>query len=232
MKLLPIIEALLVASEKPLSADQLGRLIRITASELGGSIENKSYGPEDIQKLEAITTSQVLNIIFILNQSYENDGRSFKLVEQANGWKIFVNPQYSEFISQLFPEEKSQRLSGPAIETLAIVSYRQPITKAAMESVRGVSCDGMIQKLMDRDLIFISGRAELPGRPLLYRTTKKFLEYLGVKSIEDLPKANELRISAPGGAQSKNVIAKRLNQPEAILDSNFDTQDSQDIEGA
>jgi segregation and condensation protein B len=84
-------------------------------------------------------------------------------------------------------------MSGPAMETLAIIAYRQPITKAAIEAVRGVACDGMIQKLLDRDLIRIGGRAELPGRPLLYETTDLFFEHFGIRSIDDLPNATELR---------------------------------------
>jgi segregation and condensation protein B len=84
-------------------------------------------------------------------------------------------------------------MSGPAMETLAIIAYRQPITKAAIEAVRGVACDGMIQKLLDRDLIRIGGRAELPGRPLLYETTDLFFEHFGIRSIDDLPNASELR---------------------------------------
>jgi segregation and condensation protein B len=84
-------------------------------------------------------------------------------------------------------------MSGPAMETLAIIAYRQPITKAAIEAVRGVACDGMLQKLLDRDLIRIGGRAELPGRPLLYETTDLFFEHFGIRSIDDLPNAAELR---------------------------------------
>ena len=85
------------------------------------------------------------------------------------------------------------RLSGPAMETLAIIAYRQPVTKAAMEAVRGVSCDGMLQKLLDLELIRIEGRADLPGRPLLYSTTEYFFEHFGIKSVEELPDAAELR---------------------------------------
>ena len=95
-------------------------------------------------------------------------------------------------------------MSGPAMETLAIIAYRQPITKAAIEAVRGVACDGMIQKLLDRDLIRIGGRAELPGRPLLYETTDLFFEHFGIRSIDDLPNASELRkVKLPDPEEAK-----------------------------
>ena len=101
--------------------------------------------------------------------------------------------EFGEFVRQLFPGRKPERMSGPAMETLAIIAYRQPITKSAIEAVRGVACDGMVQKLLDRDLIRIGGRAELPGRPLLYETTDLFFEHFGIRSIDDLPNASELR---------------------------------------
>ena len=100
-------------------------------------------------------------------------------------------------------------MSGPAMETLAIIAYRQPITKAAIEAVRGVACDGMLQKLLDRDLIRIGGRAELPGRPLLYETTDLFFEHFGIRSIDDLPNASELRkvkLPAPEDAVQSNTF--------------------------
>ncbi|MFT6794779.1 MAG: segregation and condensation protein B, partial [Rubritalea sp.] len=137
--------------------------------------------------------NQVIKAIAELNQGYAANGRSFSIIERSKGWKIYTNPDYADFVRQLFPGQKPQRLSGPAMETLAIIAYRQPITKAAMEAVRGVSCDGMLQKLLDRELICIGGRAELPGRPLLYETTELFFEYFGIKSVNDLPNASELR---------------------------------------
>jgi segregation and condensation protein B len=119
--------------------------------------------------------------------------RAFTIIERPKGWKLYTRLEYGDFVRQLFPGRKPERMSGPAMETLAIIAYRQPITKAAIEAVRGVACDGMIQKLLDRDLIRIGGRAELPGRPLLYETTDLFFEHFGIRSIDDLPNASELR---------------------------------------
>jgi segregation and condensation protein B len=108
-------------------------------------------------------------------------------------------------------------MSGPAMETLAIIAYRQPITKAAIEAVRGVACDGMIQKLLDRDLIRIGGRAELPGRPLLYETTDLFFEHFGIRSIDDLPNASELRkVKLPDPEQTPPPAAAETEQQLAL----------------
>lgn len=222
MDLTAIIEAILVASEQPLSSSELARLVRarVAEAEEALQVENedalaviaknkKSSDPEALaedseafnpvalpvwlSELAPTSQNQVIKAIAELNQGYAANGRSFSIIERSKGWKIYTNPDYADFVRQLFPGQKPQRLSGPAMETLAIIAYRQPITKAAMEAVRGVSCDGMLQKLLDRELICIGGRAELPGRPLLYETTELFFEYFGIKSVNDLPNASELR---------------------------------------
>lgn len=199
--LLPaIVEALLTASQEPLPTAEIARLIRARVAEAEDVGErNREEGreaeslPEWLAALAKTSEEQVLEAIQELNGSYEETGRAFSLVERASGWKLYTRADYGDFVRQLFPGRKPERLSAPAMETLAIVAYRQPITKAAIEAVRGVSCDGMLQKLLDRDLVRIGGRAELPGRPLLYETTDLFFEHFGIRSIEDLPNANELR---------------------------------------
>jgi segregation and condensation protein B len=149
--------------------------------------------PDWLQSLATTSSDHVSAAISELNQTYLNGGRAFTVIERPKGWKLYTRLEYGEFVRQLFPGRKPERMSGPAMETLAIIAYRQPITKAAIEAVRGVACDGMIQKLLDRDLIRIGGRAELPGRPLLYETTDLFFEHFGIRSIDDLPNASELR---------------------------------------
>ncbi len=222
MELTAIIEAILVASEQPLSGAELARLVRARVAEAEEALqvenedaaakaskiekagESEAASEDDtaaepvtlpvwLSELASTSQNQVITAIAELNQNYANHGRSFLIIERAKGWKIYTNPEYADFVRQLFPGQKPQRLSGPAMETLAIIAYRQPITKAAMEAVRGVSCDGMLQKLLDRELICIGGRAELPGRPLLYETTELFFEYFGIKNVDDLPNASELR---------------------------------------
>jgi segregation and condensation protein B len=200
MHLSTIVEAILLASEQPLAVEEIARLIRSRVAEAedvrardideGKEVEPL---PEWLIGLAAVDAAQVLSALAELNESYDATGRAFQALERAKGWKLYTRPDHAEFVRQLFPGRKPERLSGPAMETLAIIAYRQPITKAAIEAVRGVACDGMIQKLLDRDLIRIGGRAELPGRPLLYETTDLFFEHFGIRSIDDLPNASELR---------------------------------------
>jgi segregation and condensation protein B len=114
-------------------------------------------------------------------------------MEKAEGWQLATDPQYAQWVRQLFPAPKPARLSAPALETLAIIAYRQPITRADVEAVRGVNIDGVLQTLIERGLVKIAGRAEIPGRPLLYETTQFFLDHFGLRSLEELPNVEELR---------------------------------------
>lgn len=200
MQLSAIVEALLLASQNPLTSDEIARLVRarvaeaedVKAREAEEGKETSSL-PEWLLCLTATSSEQVAAAISEINHAYEETGRAFTVLERPKGWKLYTKVEYGDFVKQLFPGRKPERLSGPAMETLAIIAYRQPITKAAIEAVRGVACDGMIQKLLDRDLIRIGGRAELPGRPLLYETTDLFFEHFGIRTIDDLPNASELR---------------------------------------
>lgn len=195
-----IIEALLTSSESPLSAGEIARIIRAHVAEAEDLRSRKIEDglqpepiPDWLADLAAFTPAQVIETIQELNRAYEESGRAFLILERSTGWKLYTRPEFGEYVRHLFPGRKPERLSGPAMETLAIIAYRQPVTKAAIEAVRGVACDGMIQKLLDRELIRISGRADLPGRPLLYETTGQFFEHFGIRSIDDLPNAGELR---------------------------------------
>ncbi|MCX6875407.1 MAG: SMC-Scp complex subunit ScpB [Verrucomicrobia bacterium] len=200
MQLSAIIEALLFASHAPLATEELARLVRARVAEaddirIRETEEGKAPSalPEWLAMLATTSSEAVSQALAELNQSYAQGQRAFTLSERPKGWKLMTRAEYGEFVRQLFPGRKPERFSGPAMETLAIIAYRQPITKAAIEAVRGVACDGMIQKLLDRELIRIGGRAELPGRPLLYETTELFFEHFGIRSIDDLPNSTELR---------------------------------------
>jgi segregation and condensation protein B len=124
---------------------------------------------------------------------YIQQSRAFQLVEKAEGWQLATDPGLAKWVRQLFPAPKPARLSSPALETLAIIAYRQPITRADVEAVRGVNIDGVLQTLMERGLVKIAGRAEIPGRPLLYETTQFFLDHFGLRNLDELPNAEELR---------------------------------------
>ena len=194
------IEALLIASEEPLPSSELARLVRARLADIadGGAEEDEDYGKaselaDDLKQLSAIDEEAVIEAISNLNKKYDRSKRSFSIIERSKGWKIYTQPEYGGFIRQLFPGLKPRRLSPPAMETLAIIAYRQPVTKASIEHVRGVSTDSILQKLLDRELVKIEGRADLPGRPLLYATTDFFFEHFGIKSIDELPNSAELR---------------------------------------
>lgn len=198
VKLAGVIEALLTASESPLSTEELSRLIRLGAQHELDSEESSSDScslrVKNLRNWAVISSEEIDLVLSDLIQDYRDERRPVVIRQGPKGWKLFTHPDYAAFVSQLYPVSgKPQRLSGPAMETLAIIAYRQPITKASMEAVRGVSCDGMLQKLLDRELICITGRADLPGRPLLYATTDLFFELFGIRSIEDLPNSIELR---------------------------------------
>jgi len=203
MQLSAIVESLLIASQNPLSSEEMARYVRARVAEAEDvriremEDAHEGFEPEELPDwltgLGDVTAEMVDGVIAGLNRVYEDGGRAFTILERPKGWKLYTRAEYGDFVRQLFPGRKPERMSGPAMETLAIIAYRQPVTKAAIEAVRGVACDGMIQKLLDRDLIRIGGRADLPGRPLLYETTDMFFEHFGIRSIDDLPNAGELR---------------------------------------
>jgi len=225
MELASIVEALLIASEEPLKTSELSRLIRAQVAEKQEFIDDENSKLEEtedpieidpeILKFKAVADCDIIEAITELNTAYDTNNRSFTLLERAKGWKLFTKPDYADYVRQLFPAQKPKRLTSTAMETLAIIAYRQPITKAAMEAVRGVSCDGMVQKLLDLELVRIQGRADLPGRPLLYETTDLFYEHFGIKTIDDLPNSTELRsVKLPEPEKnSENPEAKEEQLP-------------------
>jgi segregation and condensation protein B len=161
-----------------------------------------------------VTAQEIEGAIQELIDHYAASDRAFTLEERASGWRIFTRPHLGVWVRGLFPERKPQRLSQPALETLAIIAYRQPITKAAIEAVRGVSIDGPLQRLLDMNVIRIAGRADVPGRPLLYETTHLFFEHFGIKGIDDLPNAAELRRVALLPVEESKPAPPHPEQPE------------------
>ncbi len=179
-----VLEALIFASQKPLSIKEMQTALRTA---LDDSDEGAVIVLSETTELDISATLEDLRIDYI------RTNRAFQLVEQASGWAIVTRPDFGIWVRQLYPESKPSRLSGPALETLAIVAYRQPITKAEIEAVRGVAVDGVMQSLQERSLVRIAGRAEIPGRPLLYETTEVFMDHFGLRNLEDLPNSSELR---------------------------------------
>jgi segregation and condensation protein B len=183
MTLARVIEALLFSAQKPLSIRELTEAIRGA----GGEDELSPNEFTRVSEAEIAAALEQLKIECIEQQ------RAFQLNEKADGWQLATDPKYAPWVRQLFPAPKPARLSAPALETLAIIGYRQPITRADVEAVRGVNIDGVLQTLMERGLVKIAGRAEIPGRPLLYETTQFFLDHFGLRNLDELPNVEELR---------------------------------------
>ncbi len=189
MELTQIVEALLFSCQEPLSVAQMCTAVKETATD----IDQAGEPPEWIAPLTNVNEEQVIAAIDALIEHYQADSRAFTIVERSTGWRLCAVAEYAEWCRALYPGKKPQRLSPPALETLAIIAYRQPITKAGIEAVRGVSVDAMVQQLVDRGLVKVEGRADLPGRPILYGTSDAFLEHFGVRNLDELPNAAELR---------------------------------------
>lgn len=165
-----IVEAVLFASDAPLTADEIARAD------------------------EMLDEDQVEEALQFLRAEYDDAARSFQIHELAEGYQILTRPEYAPYLERFDNVPRSSRLSGPALETLAIIAYRQPIGRLEVEYIRGVSAAGVIRTLQDRRLIDVVGRAEALGRPLLYGTTSLFLEHFGFGSLEDLPRPEELPV--------------------------------------
>lgn len=193
MELSAIVESLLFATQEPLPLTQMVAAVKDTAKDIRDATPEGETVPEWIEPLLIIDELSLREVIDQLVAHYDQDGRAFTIVERSHGWRLCAKVEYAEWCRALYPGKKVQRLSQPALETLAIIAYRQPITKAGVEAVRGVSVDAMVQQLVDRGLVKIEGRADLPGRPLLYGTTDAFLDHFAVRTLDELPNASELR---------------------------------------
>ncbi len=183
MNLSQVIEALLFSAQKPLSTRELVVAIR-------GAGAADEFTPNEFAKTTEAAVAAALEQLKI---EYLEQQRAFQLVEKAEGWQLASDPQFARWVRQLFPAAKPARLTPPGLETLAIIAYRQPITRADVEAVRGVAIESVLQTLMERGLVRIAGRAEVPGRPLLYETTQFFLEHFGLRNLDELPNSEELK---------------------------------------
>src|SRR6059058_2336325 len=183
MNLSRVVEALLFSAQKPLSIRELTTAIK------GAGAEDE-LSPNEFARA---TEAEIAAALEQLKIEYVQEEHAFAITEKAEGWQLVTDPVFVRWVRQLFPARKPARLTAPALETLAIIAYRQPIIRADVEAVRGVSIDGVLQTLMERGLVKIAGRAEIPGRPLLYETTQFFLDHFGLRSLDELPNVEELR---------------------------------------
>lgn len=170
MKASQIVEGVLFASDAPLKAEEIARAD------------------------ESLDEDRVEEAILELRTLYDETERAFQIEELGEGFQILTRPEFAPYLERFDTVPRPSRLSGPALETLAIIAYRQPIGRIEIEYIRGVGSTGVIRTLQDRDLIDVVGRAEGLGRPLLYGTTQRFLEHFGFASLNDLPRPEELSV--------------------------------------
>lgn len=190
------IEALIFASEKPLSSIEITELV------------NQAFGFMD----DKIILDQVETAIEGIREKYQTEYYSFELRQSGGGWQFLTKKEYHQTIAQLNGDKFLKRLSTAALETLAIIAYKQPITKSEIEAIRGVNCDYSIQKLLEKELVVISGRNEnMVGKPLIYATSRQFMDYFGINSSEELPKISE-------------VLAEQMVLPTLVNAEHFEVE--------
>lgn len=213
------VEALLLASDRPLGDARLIELLGLLPSrpvaprKSGRGRTRGSRSDSTVARTDAVTPDDDADVpedpgsakerrhaidalhgaIAALNESYASTQRSFRIEAIASGWHVMTIPALGPLLSRLRGERQYTRLSQPALETLAIIAYRQPILRADLEAIRGVACGEILKSLMDRRLVRIVGRAEEVGRPMLYGTTKEFLRIFGIANIGDLPHGKDLK---------------------------------------
>ena len=211
-KIIPHIEALIFASDKPLTTLDIMELI------------NNSFGfMEERASLDQIEAS-----IEGIREKYNADFYPFEVRESGGGWQFLTKKEFHTTIVQLNGDKFLKRLSNAALETLAIIAYKQPVTKGEVEAIRGVNSDYSIQKLLEKELIIISGRNEnLPGKPLIYCTSKTFMDYFGINSADDLPKIKEvLAEQSVQAATIDNAINDHFDKENELPDNDENRQNN------
>ena len=197
--LIPHIEALIFASDKPLTSLDITELL------------NNAFGFME----DKITLDQVEASIEGITEKYSSEFYPFEMRQSGGGWQFLTKKEYHKTIAQLNGEKFLKRLSAASLETLAIVAYKQPVTKGEIEAIRGVSSDYAVQKLLEKELIIISGRNEkMPGHPLVYATSRNFMDYFGINSADELPRIKE-------------VLAEQLVEPTVMKDTVVTEEDTE-----
>lgn len=189
-----IIEAMLFVSDKPLFLSEIKIVLE---------------GPD---------ANEIKDVIAELASEFETQGRALRIKEMAGGYQIVTDPVLVSWLKKLYKTAGADRLSGPSLETLAIIAYKQPATKPEIEAIRGVNVDGVLKTLIEKNLVKIMGRRETVGRPIIYGTTQEFLQYFGLNSLDELPKLEEFNftekdIELPEHLQKKEEAQNELSQP-------------------
>ncbi len=198
--LIPHIEALIFASDKPLPTLEITELV------------NNAFGFME----DKISLDQVEAAIEGITEKYASEFYPFEMKQSGGGWQFLTKKDYHKTIAQLNGDKFLKRLSAASLETLSIVAYKQPVTKGEIEAIRGVSSDYAVQKLLEKELIIITGRNEkLPGHPLVYATSKNFMDYFGINSADELPRIKE-------------VLAEQLIEPTVMKDTQHPNEENTD----
>ena len=215
--IIPHIEALIFASEKPLATDDLVELVNNAL----GFIEDRA------------TYEQVEAAINAINEKYNSEFYAFEMIKSGGGWQFLTKKEYHKTVAQLNGDKFLKKLSVAAIETLSIIAYKQPVTKSEIELIRGVNCDYAVQKLLEKELVVIAGRKEeAVGKPLIYTTSRTFMDYFGINSTADLPKIKEVLnqeiIEATEVERIENN-EKEVNDNEAATPSSDEKEKTNDL---
>ena len=208
-----IVEALLFASSKPLMVNEIKKVVgagpraRPEQDGFPGAGQPQGVAP---------TTKQMESILRELKEEYEREDRSFELIEIAGGYQIVTRKVYATWLAKLEFQKKLKQASRSALETLAILAYKQPVTRAEVEELRGVDISGVLSTLVEREFVKIVGKKEVPGRPFLYGTTEKFLEHFGLKSLADLPQIGEIKSMVERAVRKEEMIGAGVSEPTDI----------------
>lgn len=191
------LEALLLSTAEPITLKDVVKIFARYHQEMAEAAEAAKEDESEDEADEAevpslVTQAQIRDTITELTDEAEVQDKAYRIVEGPNGYQIVTAPQFAEFVRLLRGEPRPMKLSPAALETMSIVAYRQPVTRAEMEAIRGVSVDSALNKLIELELVHVTGRAELPGRPIQYGTTEKFLEFTGIKELDELPASDVL----------------------------------------
>lgn len=200
-----IIEALFFATDEPLT---LRQVIDIFGD------------AEESDRNRRITPEFILSVIEDLNKEYAESGRVFRIVKIAGGYQFATQPQYGVWLGRMVRERSKRKLSVSALESLAVIAYKQPVTKPEIEAIRGVNADYVLHSLLERNLVAIVGRAATPGRPLLYGTTKEFLKHFGINDLSELPKPREINeLMAEAEFEVEKRMLKEMEEKRAAEES-------------
>ncbi len=207
-QIIPHIEALIFASDKPLTSVEITEMVNTAL----GFIEDRA----SLDQAEAAIQG--------IKEKYQTEFYAFELRQIGGGWQFLTKPEFHKTVALINGDKFIKRLSQAAMETLAIIAYKQPITKSEIESIRGVNCDYAVQKLLEKDLVIISGRNEdAVGKPLIYATSKSFMDYFGINTADELPKISEVlmeelvKATAVSESAKENAEEEELDLPPGVV---------------